>query len=102
MKKLVAMFLLCSAAQAQAAPFADGDAAVGKKLFEQHKCNSCHSKKVGGDGSTIFTRRDRKVNSANDLIERMYACGGNIGVKFSHQDEQNIGAYLNQTYYKFK
>jgi len=102
MKKIIALLLLCATAHVQAAPFAEGDPAIGKKLFDQHKCNRCHIDMVGGDGSAIFTRSDRKVNSAKELIQRMYACGGNIGVKFTPQDEQNLGAYLNQNYYKFK
>jgi cytochrome c2 len=57
MKKILAIFLLlCGTAQAQAAPFSNGDTQVGKELFDKYKCNSCHIGKMGGDGSAIFTR----------------------------------------------
>ena len=102
MKKLIAMLLLCTTAHAQAAPFADGDPAAGKKLFEQNKCNRCHISMVGGDGSAIFTRPDRKVNNPQQLIKQMYTCASNLDLKLTPQDEQNLGAYLNQNYYKFK
>ena len=102
MKKIIAVLLLFATAQVQAAPFADGDPAIGKKLFEQHKCNRCHVKIVDGDGSAIFTRPDRKVTNPQHLIKQMYRCSGNIGVTLTPQDEQNLGAYLNQQYYKFK
>ena len=102
MKKIIALLLLCATVQVQAAPFAKGDPAIGKKLFDQHKCNSCHVKIVEGDASAIFTRPDRKVTNPQQLVAQMTRCGGNIGVKLSPQDEQNLGAYLNQNYYKFK
>ena len=103
MKKIIAAFLLlCSTAYAQAAPFPDGDPQAGKKLFDQYKCNSCHKDKMGGDGSAIFTRPDHKVTSPQRMIEQMTMCSGNIGKTLTPQEKQNLGAYLNQRYYKFK
>jgi cytochrome c551/c552 len=98
MKKLLILLLLSSTAQA--APFATGNAETGKKLFEQSHCNRCHVQMVGGDGSEIFTRADHKVRSASMLIKQINFCAGNAGVNLSAQDEQNLGAYLNQRYYK--
>lgn len=104
MKKILALLLLllCATASVQAAPFADGDPAVGKKIFEQNKCNRCHVSMVGGDGSGIFTRPDRKVTSPQKLIQQIRVCTGNVGISLTPQDEQNLGAYLNQNYYNFK
>jgi cytochrome c2 len=101
MKKLIPLFLLLCGT-AQAIPFADGNAQAGKKLFDDYKCNSCHIGKMGGDGSAIFTRPNRIVNNPSELIDRMHACSGAVGKTLSKQDDQNLGAYLNQTYYKFK
>lgn len=101
MKILIAVFsLLCSTAQA--VPFADGDAKMGKKLFDQYKCNSCHIGKMGGDGSAIFTRPDHKVTSPEKMIAQIKACSGNVGAKLTPQEEQDLAAWLNQKYYKFK
>lgn len=102
MKIIITALLLCATASVQAAPFADGDAATGKKLFDQNKCSSCHISMLGGDGSAIFTRPNRKVTNPQQLIDRMYMCSGNVDWKLTPQDEQNLGAYLNQNYYKFK
>lgn len=102
MKKIIAVLLLCATSQIQAAPFADGDPAAGKKLFDQHNCNSCHIKMVGGDGNAVFTRPNHKVTSPQLLVKQMGMCSANIGVQLTPQEEKNIGAYLNQTYYKFK
>lgn len=102
MNNIAALLLLCCAVSAQAAPFAEGDPQAGKKLFDQYDCNSCHREKVGGDGNAIFTRPDRKVNSPQKMLERMTMCSGALGKKLTQQEQQHLGAYLNQNYYKFK
>lgn len=102
MKKIIATLLLCTAAQAQAIPFASGDPAVGKKLFDDHNCNSCHVKMVGGDGNGIFTRPNHKVNSPERLVQQLRACGSNTDLVMTPEVEQHLGAYLNQKFYKFK
>lgn len=101
MKSLAALILLCIASAAQANPFPNGNAQAGHALFDRYKCNSCHSAMLGGDGSTMFTRADRKVHNADELIAQIRMCGGNVGAQLSAQDEQHLGAYLNQ-YYKLK
>ncbi len=97
-------FVLLSliAGSALANPFPTGDAEVGKKLFVNDKCDSCHIGKVGGDGSGIFTRPGRIVNSPEQLIARFHVCSGAAGIDLTPQNEQDLGAYLNQNYYKFE
>lgn len=103
MNKIIATLILLSVSvTAQAAPFAKGDAAAGKKLFEQNKCNSCHASMLGGDGSAMFTRAERKIKSAESLATQITRCSVNLGLTLFPEDEENIGAYLNKTYYKFK
>jgi cytochrome c553 len=102
MKSIVALFLICASLVAHADPFADGNVAAGKKLFDQNNCNRCHMNIMGGDGNAIFTRPDRKVNSPEQLVAQMHVCSGNVGITLSNQDEQNLGAYLNRNFYHFK
>ncbi len=102
MKRSAALILTFVTASAMAGPFADGNAQTGKKIFDDNKCNSCHIGKVGGDGSAIFTRPNRIVNNPQELIDRMHFCSGAVGMTLTKQKEQDLGAYLNQTYYKFK
>ncbi len=102
MKMLFILSSLMLNGIAQAAPFSSGDAAAGKQFFEQNKCNRCHIQKMGGDGSTIFTRPNRIVNTPKQLIARMHYCSEASNIKLTSTDEQNVGAFLNQTYYKFK
>lgn len=102
MKIFTALALSLAAGSALAAPFPGGDAQAGKKLFDQYKCSGCHIDKMGGDGSAIFTRPDRKVTSPQEMIGQLKKCSGSIGKTLSVQEQQNLGAYLNQHYYKFK
>ena len=93
-------FLVAGAAQA--APFASGNAENGKQLFARYECSSCHQARMGGDGSAIFTRVDRKVSSPDKLIPQIKFCSGNIGAHLTAQEEQDLAAYLNQRYYHLK
>lgn len=102
MKLLAALILTLAAANTMAAPFADGDAKRGKKFFDDNQCNECHIGKVGGDGNDIFTRPNRIIHNSKELIERMRMCSGAIGKTLTPQNELDLAAYLNQTYYKFK
>jgi mono/diheme cytochrome c family protein len=96
---LIALSLLPLAATA--APFAKGDAAAGEKLHKA-QCASCHVGRFGGDGSKIYTRADRRVKSASSLAQQITTCNANLGNNLFPEDEANLGAYLNKTYYKFK
>lgn len=98
MKMISIVTLLCVATVASANPFPEGNALAGQKLFEQHKCNSCHDSMMGGDGNKIFTRINRKVNNPAELIAQITRCSGNVGANFTPQDKQNLGAYLNRFY----
>ena len=102
MKTLIVLFAaaLCSMT-AQAAPFAKGDPAIGKALHDK-ACIRCHASMYGGDGSRIYTRADRKIKTAQQLAARIAACNANTGAGWFPQDEENVAAYLNQQYYKFK
>ena len=102
MKIFGILTLFLATGSALAAPFPDGNAQSGEKLFDQYKCNSCHIGKMGGDGSAIFTRPNHKVTNPQKMIEQMKMCSGNIGKNLTAQEQQDLGAYLNQRYYKFK
>lgn len=107
MHKIIAALLLLASAQAYGAqtvagPFEKGNAQTGKQLYEKSNCNRCHVAMMGGDGSAIFTRLDRRVRNPQQLLVQLGICGANAGVTLSDQDKQDLAAYLNQNYYKFK
>ncbi|OHC83542.1 MAG: hypothetical protein A3J87_02130 [Sideroxydans sp. RIFOXYB12_FULL_59_6] len=101
MKKTLFLLAFLSL-NAHATPFSGGDADRGDTLFKKYECSSCHEARVGGDGSAIFTRANRTVRSADDLIVQMERCSGAIGKQLSAQEKQDLAAWLNQRYYHFK
>jgi hypothetical protein len=82
---------------AQAAP----DAAEGRKLVEEKKCETCHHNKTMGDASAIYLRKDRKATSLDKLKARVALCNTELNLQLFPDDEEHIVAFLDQTYYKF-
>jgi cytochrome c2 len=96
---IVSVLILVGSARAE--PFPRADPNAGRKLFEEAKCMACHAQRVGGDGSGLFTRPDRKVKSADALLKQIRACVTQLNVQWFPEDEAHVAAYLNQRYYKF-
>lgn len=101
MRYSILLLGLLAAAGVQASPFAKGNASEGKALHTK-LCDGCHADKFGGNPATIYTRADRKAKSASGLAQRISACNAMLGLNLFPEDEANIGAYLNKTYYKYK
>ena len=80
---------------------AEGDPKLGKPLHDRH-CVSCHVKLQGGDGSGIYTRKPRLINSAAALRQRVAVCSAQTNAGWFPEEEAHVAAWLNQTYYKFK
>ena len=90
----------CAAAQTQPAPFKAGDADAGRKLVETD-CVSCHAKKFPSDPDKMYTRADRRIKTPAQLLAQVQACNTNLGKGYFPDDEENIAAYLNRSFYKF-
>ena len=93
---------LLSAAALAAAPFAQGDAKAGKALYDKAQCAGCHTARLGGDGSAMYTRPEHKVKSAGALLKQVKLCAAQVGAQWFPDEEEHVAAYLNQQYYKFK
>lgn len=101
MKILFTLFCLLSLNASANELFAKADVAAGKGLHEKN-CISCHASSYGGDGSAIYTREYRKVNTSKGLVAQVRNCNTNLGLKWFEDEELNVAAHLNQTYYKFE
>jgi cytochrome c2 len=102
-KTLAPLVVLAFAAAANAqqpAPFAHGDAKAGKALAERD-CVACHEQKWK-PASAIYTRSDRRVTSAPQLLTQVQVCNAQLGAGYFPEDEANVAAFLNEPYYKFK
>ena len=104
MTGLVQALLLGTLAMAStnlhAEPFAGGDPVKGKALVEA-SCIRCHASRYGGDGSAIYTREHRLVNTSSGLLAQIRNCNTMLDTKWFDDEELHAASYLNQTYYKF-
>jgi mono/diheme cytochrome c family protein len=102
MYKLLFLYLSIIATNASASDFfTDADISAGKALVEKN-CISCHASSYGGDGSEIYTRPFRKVDSAKALVTQVRACNTNLNLQWFDEEEFNAAAYLNKHYYQFE
>ena len=98
----VAFFFASAAAiaQKQPAPFAAGDAKIGKALVERD-CVSCHAAKFPGDPDRMYTRAEHRVKTPAKLLAQVQACNTNLAKGYFPEEEEHIAAYLNLEFYKF-
>jgi len=73
----------------------------GKELVQEN-CVKCHADMMGGDGSKIYTREDRRIDSLEALNKQVHRCKNSLGVSWPEDQIADVVAYLNKTYYKFK
>jgi hypothetical protein len=99
MKILLLLLLMMNSVLAD--PFPKGNVAAGKRTFEQSECKKCHIEIVGGNGSEMFTRTDRMALNPTLLMKQIKINSPRTGFNLTAQDELNMAAYLNKTYYKF-
>ena len=104
MKRLavLAASLAVSAAMAQQHPlFKDADLAMGEKLIAENKCNECHIRRVGGDGSAMYKPKGR-INNAGALRGMVEYCNTELNLGFFPEDTNAVAAVLNLRHYKFR
>lgn len=86
--------LACSSAWA-------ADIQRGKELHDAN-CIRCHASIVGGNGTAIYTRPDRRIDSLEALNAQVHRCKNSLGVSWPEDQIEDVVAYLNQTFYHFK
>ncbi len=79
-----------------------GDVAAGEKLVADKDCAACHQRLIGGDGSRLYTRPDRKVTSLAKLAAQVSFCSTQLKTGWFPEDEEDVVAWLNHRYYHFK
>ncbi|MEA3410310.1 MAG: cytochrome c [Pseudomonadota bacterium] len=77
-----------------------GDPAKGKQLHDAH-CTACHVGMTGGDGSILYTRKDRRMTNIQELQKQVRRCETAQGLKLFDNDIDDLVTYLNSAYYKF-
>ena len=96
----IAALLMLPALAQQPAPFAKADAASGRALVDRD-CVACHARRYS-EASVMYTRADRRVQTPSQLLAQVQRCNVELGSGYFPDDEENVAAFLNDAYYKFK
>lgn len=73
----------------------------GRELHKEN-CIRCHASMMGGDGTGIYTRPDRRIESLDALYKQVRRCKTSLGVPWPDDQIDDVVTYLNQNFYKFK
>ena len=85
------LILLMPSAYAASLP---GDSADGKRLYDAN-CMGCHD-------TSVFTRKDRLVQSLDALKKQLVSCSHMSKKEFSAREMQDLLKYLNDQFYDFR
>jgi hypothetical protein len=77
------------------------DIALGHRLIDQHRCEECHVRRVGGDGSAIY-RLAGRINKPSALLAMVEMCNTQLNLQLFPEDVAAVAAALNQKHYRFK
>ena len=73
------------------------DVSQGKALHDE-SCLKCHIK---DHNEAFYTRDNRKMTSYKGLHSMVRMCDANLGTQLFDEDMEEIGKFLNESYYKF-
>ncbi|MBF0189625.1 MAG: hypothetical protein HQL99_00575 [Magnetococcales bacterium] len=78
------------------------DPVKGKALHDASCASGCHAAKGKGDANALYQRAGRK-DSLEKLKAQVAFCNQQVlGSKWFPEDEADVVAYLNATFYHFK
>ncbi len=93
---------ILAASPAQANPFPDADLANGKAINDSKRCAACHTEQTGLNEAGFYQRPDRKVKTLFDLRRQVSLCSSQLSLDLFPDDERDLAAYLNKTFYKLE
>jgi len=76
------------------------DVAQGKSLHDEN-CVRCHINLMGGDGTKIYTRPDRRIEDLPGLKTQVKRCRDSLGFPWPDNQVDDVVSYLNSSFYKF-
>jgi hypothetical protein len=86
---------------AQPTLFKDADLSLGQELITTHKCEACHTRRVGGDGSDIYNP-DGRINNPALLRGMVEYCNTELNLGMFPEEVTAVAAVINRRHYKFK
>ena len=95
MMKKTAIMCLCIGFGYSLPTLAETAGKIDAKSFLQEKCSSCHD-------SSVYTRKERRVDSFSRLDSQVRMCDAQLGTKMFDEDVSSVVNYLNDNYYHFE
>lgn len=89
------------AVSAQSALFRDADLKLGEWLIQEHRCDGCHQRKVGGSGAEIYRPLGR-INTPGFLRGMVEQCNTELNLGLFPEEVTAIAAVLDRDHYRFK
>ena len=80
--------------------FKDADLPLGKKLIADHKCEACHARREGGDGSAIYKPQGR-INNPGALRGMVDYCSTELNLGLFPEEVTAMAAVLQRDHYRF-
>ncbi|MFO7604232.1 MAG: cytochrome c [Gammaproteobacteria bacterium] len=94
-RTMIGLLLCLGAGLAQASDVERG------RILHQENCLHCHASMYGGDGTTIYVREDRRIESLSALEHQVQRCQDSLGLPWPEDQIADLIAYLNATFYHF-
>ncbi len=95
--------LMVAAADAMATElyrYPEADMALGETLIRQHRCEACHARRVGGDGTDIY-RSNQRINSPAALRGMVEMCSVELKLQLFPEEITAVAAVLQRDHYRF-
>lgn len=83
------------------AEFEGADLKLGERLIQQHQCDACHVRRVGGDGSAIY-RPTGRISRPAALVSMVERCSTELNLQLFPEDVAAVAAVLQRDHYRFK
>ena len=80
--------------------FKEADLPLGERLLKEHACSTCHTRKVGGDGSAIY-RPAGRINSPSALRGMVDLCSTELNLGLFPEEATAVAAVLQRDHYRF-
>jgi cytochrome c2 len=80
---------------------ANADMNNGKELHKG-SCISCHASMMGGDGTGIYTREEKRIETYPALVKQVQRCRDSLGIPWPKEHVNDVVEYLNNSFYKYE
>lgn len=81
--------------------FRDADLPLGERLIVEHRCASCHAKRFGGDGGSVYRPKGR-IATPGLLRGMVEQCNTELNLGMFPEEVTAVAAVVNRDHYRFE